>query len=72
MKTIKDFADLVKLEMKEQGLKDKELATAANVSASCIWGLCNGYNAPNVQNTIKILDALGYDIALVQKDKFIA
>lgn len=68
MKTLKDFSDLIRTEMKEQNLKDKELAEISGVSESVIYGVKNMYNFPQTSNLLKILDSLGYDIALVQKD----
>lgn len=71
MKTVKDFANLVNLEMEDQGLKPQELADMADVSVSCVLGLIRTANRPTIDNLSKILWALGYDIALVERKSFV-
>lgn len=71
MKTVKDFADLVKLEMTGQGIKPQQLADLAGVSESCVYGLIRTANRPTIDNLSKILWALGYDIALVERKTYI-
>ena len=68
MKTTKDFAKLVNDVMEEQKLKNRDVADMAGVSEGCVNGLRNCYNTPTISNLCKILWALGFDIALVEKD----
>lgn len=64
----KDFASFCKEVMKEQKIEPQELADIAMVSVHCVNSFLNDRNSPTTRNLVKIIDALGFEICLKEKD----
>lgn len=62
-----DFAELIKdeLELREMSMNGLALKSGVSISSLLCW--LNG-SSPKVSSLEKVLDALGYELAIVEKD----
>ena len=62
--------ELVKSCRKERGLKMRELEKLSGVTASQINNIEKGKNSPTIGTFLKLLDAMEYDIEIIDERDF--